>query len=254
MTDVLRRVNPLAKYGAVLPVFIAVILSKGLALPAAVGILSVLLLFGCSRQPPRVWAAVLAGLPLLAALFMVSLAVWTPAPPAEAALLRLGPIAWHPTSLATSAATGARISAILALALMVGLTTNTRALVRAAVQNLRLPYRVGYAALIAFEFVPHLRTELATIRLAHRARYASVALPRRIELRRLTSGFTIPVAILAGGIRHAERVAMSMETRSFGLHPHRTERYQEPFLASDWAWLCGLLALFAVVVAATLTF
>ena len=252
MTEVLRRVNPLAKYGAVLPVFVAVILSKGLALPAGIALASVLVLLSCSRQPLRIAVWVVLGLPLLAATFMMSLAVWTPAPPTEAPLFALGPLSWSPTAMLTAAATGARIAAILALALMVGLTTDTRALVRAAVQNLRLPYRIGYAALIAFEFVPHLRTEFQTIRLAHRARYAAVAASRRFELRRVLGGLTIPIAIFAGGIRHAERVAVSMETRSFGLHERRTERAQEPFLRSDWLWFIGLLALYAAVIGFTL--
>lgn len=248
MITALEQVNPLAKYGAVLPIFLVVILSKSLAMLVGVGLASLLLLFLLSRQPFRIWAAVLTAVPGLAVLFMFTLAVWIPAPPGETPLFALGSVAWHSTSLEISAATGARISAILALALMVGLTTDTRGLVRAAVQNLRLPYRVGYAALIAFEFVPHLQTELTTIRLAHRARYAAVPLMRRLEPRRIFGFFTIPIALLAGGIRHAERVSIAMETRSFGLHNSRTERHSEPFRSSDWLWLIGLVALFTIII------
>ncbi|MGO2050456.1 MAG: CbiQ family ECF transporter T component, partial [Microbacterium sp.] len=133
MITALEQVNPLAKYGAVLPIFLVVILSKSLAMPVGVGLASLLLLFLLSRQPFRIWAAVLTAVPGLAVLFMFTLAVWIPAPPGETPLFALGSVAWHSTSLEISAATGARISAILALALMVGLTTDTRGLVRAAV-------------------------------------------------------------------------------------------------------------------------
>lgn len=248
MIRVLERVNPLAKYGAVLPVFLVVILSKSLALPISVGIVSVLLLLLLSKQPPRVWCGVLLAVPGVAILFMVTLAVWTAAPPGEEPVFALGPIAWHPTSLQVALATGARVSAILALALMAGLTTDTRALVRSMVQNLKLPYRVGYAALIAFEFVPQLRSDLTTIRLAHRTRYATAPRSRRLNPHRIIEFFTIPVALLAGGIRHAERVAIAMETRSFGLHPSRTERYPEPFRLSDGAWLLALILLYAAAI------
>ena len=39
--------------------------------------------------------------------------------------------------------------------------------------------------------------------------------------------------LLAGAIRHAERVALAMDARAFGAHPTRTERYLVPFRARD---------------------
>ncbi|MCR2446348.1 energy-coupling factor transporter transmembrane protein EcfT, partial [Salmonella enterica] len=78
--------------------------------------------------------------------------------------------------------------------------------VRALVQQARLPYRIAYAALAAIRFVPRLRTELDTIRSAHRVRgVASGRGPLAHTRRRL--GYTVP--LLAGSIRHAERVALA---------------------------------------------
>jgi hypothetical protein len=36
------------------------------------------------------------------------------------------------------------------------------------------------------------------------------------------------VPLLAGAIRHAERVALAMDARAFGAHPDRTERHLVP--------------------------
>ena len=58
------------------------------------------------------------------------------------------------------------------LSLIAGLTTTGPDLVRATVQQLRVPYRIGYTALAAFRFVPRFGHELEVIRQAHRVRGA----------------------------------------------------------------------------------
>ncbi|MFT4229718.1 MAG: energy-coupling factor transporter transmembrane component T, partial [Microbacterium sp.] len=45
------------------------------------------------------------------------------------------------------------------------------------------------------------------------------------------AGYVVP--LLAGAIRHAERVALAMDARAFGAHPTRTERYPVPFRTRD---------------------
>ena len=44
-------------------------------------------------------------------------------------------------------------------------------------------------------------------------------------------GYIVP--LLAGAIRHAERVALAMDARAFGAHPDRTERYLLPWRRRD---------------------
>ena len=39
--------------------------------------------------------------------------------------------------------------------------------------------------------------------------------------------------LLAGAIRHAERVALAMDARAFGAYPDRTERHIVPFRVRD---------------------
>jgi energy-coupling factor transport system permease protein len=98
-------------------------------------------------------------------------------------------------------------------------------LVRASVQQLRVPYRVGYTALAAFRFVPRFGHELDVIRQAHRVRGAHGGRGPFAAVARWW-GYIVP--LLAGAIRHAERVALAMDARAFGAHPDRTERHLVP--------------------------
>ncbi|GAA1954314.1 energy-coupling factor transporter transmembrane component T [Microbacterium deminutum] len=47
--------------------------------------------------------------------------------------------------------------------------------------------------------------------------------------------------LLAGAIRHAERVAPAMDARAFGAHPDRTERHVVPFRARDTVFVVVFL-------------
>ena len=55
------------------------------------------------------------------------------------------------------------------------------------------------------------------------------------------------VPLLAGAIRHAERVALAMDARAFGAHPDRTERYLVPWRRRDTAFAVVLWAVSAAV-------
>ncbi len=62
-------------------------------------------------------------------------------------------------------------------------------------------------------------------------------------------GSILPLMILA--IQHAERVALSMDSRAFGAHRRRTEMTDEPWRARDWgvvvlAWTLVAIAWLAV--------
>ena len=57
-------------------------------------------------------------------------------------------------------------------------------------------------------------------------------------------GSVLPLMILA--IQHAERVALSMDSRAFGAHRRRTEMTDEPLRARDWCVVVLTWALVAV--------
>ena len=139
-----------------------------------------------------------------------------------------------------------KVSAALALPMLaVALSPyhQASAFVRALVQNLRVPSRLGYTALAALRFVPRFRHELDVIRAAHRVRGIDTGRGPVAAVRRSIS-YAVP--LLASAIRHAERVALAMEARAFGAHDTRTERIASRWRPRDSAFV----ALFWLVTAA----
>jgi len=58
------------------------------------------------------------------------------------------------------------------------------------------------------------------------------------------------VPLLAGAIRHAERVALAMDARAFGAYPDRTERHIVPFRARDVVFTVLFVAASATILIA----
>ncbi|KRE23186.1 cobalt ABC transporter permease [Agromyces sp. Soil535] len=224
----MHGLNPIAKLAAPLPVMIALLVTRGVAIPLAFTVLAVALLLIGARLSGRAIAVLLIATPVGVALLGLSLGVWVDPSRVDAAsaaasvvLVEIGDWRFTLGAYLIGLATALRIAAILMLSLIAGLTTTGPELVRAAVQNLRVPYRIGYTALAALRFVPRFGHELEVIRAAHRVRGTDGGRGPVAAVRR-TIGYAIP--LLASAIRHAERVALAMDARAFGAHPTRTER------------------------------
>ncbi|MGI9822283.1 energy-coupling factor transporter transmembrane component T family protein [Agromyces sp. Marseille-Q5079] len=224
----LHHLNPLAKFAAPLPVMLALIFTRGVAIPLAFIVLALGLLVIGARLSGRALAALLLGVPVAVLVLGFSFGIWVDPERIEgagaaASVVLFGIGDWEFTLAAylVGLATAMRITALLMLSLLAGLTTSGPELVRALVQNLRVPYRIGYTALAALRFVPRFGHELEVIRAAHRVRGTDAGRGPVAAVRR-TIGTAIP--LLASAIRHAERVALAMDARAFGAHPTRTER------------------------------
>ena len=228
----LHRLNPLAKLAAPLPAMVLLIIARDVATPVFFFLLGLVLLLIGAHLRPRVLLLVLVALPALAALLSLSFGLWADSSklPDSTVLLRVGDYRFTTAAWMLGLATSTRLTAIVSLSLFAGLTSTGPDLVRAMVQQLRVPYRIGYTALAAFRFVPRFGHELEVIRAAHRVRGMAGGRGPLAGLRRYL-GYVVP--LLAGAIRHAERVALAMDSRAFGAHPQRTERYVVPFRARD---------------------
>ncbi|MFI5497183.1 energy-coupling factor transporter transmembrane component T [Actinoplanes sp. NPDC051859] len=244
----LRTYNPLAKLFGPLPLMILVIGTRDVRTPAIVAAAALTLILLAARPNRRTLAWLLCGIPAILAVMSVSFGVWTdPAQVSHTRLLAdLGPFELWTGAVETGLSTALRMVAVLLLALVGGLTTTGPDLVRAMIRQLRVPYRIGYAALAAFRFVPRFSHELEVIRSAHRVRGLSGGRGPIAALRR-SGGYAVP--LLAGGIRHAERVSLAMESRAFGAFPTRTERYLVRFRVRDvvlilafWCFTYGVFA------------
>lgn len=237
----LYRLNPLAKLLAPVPAMILLVFVRDAATPLAfLALTYAVLLVGVSFTR-RLAAVLFLLLPLGALAIGFGFSLWTdPAHVDQSVVVwQIGSWTLYSGALAVGFATGLRIAAIVALALIVGLSTTGPDLVRAAVQQLRIPYRIGYTALAAFRFVPRFGHELEVIRQAHRVRGAHGGRGPFAAVARW-GGYVVP--LLAGAIRHAERVALAMDARAFGAHPDRTERHIAPFRARDIVFIALFVA------------
>lgn len=243
----LHRLNPLSKLFAPLPAMLLVLITRDFGTPLAFVVLSLILLLIGAHLDGRMALLVFVGLPLTAGFLSLSFGVWTDPsqlPPGET-LFRLGDYSFTTEMWLAGLSTALRLAAVIALGVLAGAASTGPDLVRALVQQLRVPYRIGYTALAAFRFVPRFGHELEVIRSAHRVR-GMVGGRGPFAVARRYFGYVVP--LLAGAIRHAERIALAMDARAFGAYPTRTERHRIPFRARDWVFL----ALFWAATAALL--
>lgn len=245
----LHALNPLATVAAPLPAMVAAILSRDLATPLFLLVLAVLVILAGARPSARTILMLLVVLPLTVAVGAVGFGAWSnpAAVDRSTLLLQLGGYRLYVGSLLVGLAASLRLAALLALALIAGLTTDGTDFVRSTVQHLRVPYRIGYTALAAYRFVPRFRRDIELIRQAHRVRGTGGRGGPIAAARRFTGSL---VPLLAGAIRHAERVALSMDARAFGAHPTRTERHLVPLRVRDGVFVAAFWAVSAVVVVA----
>ena len=245
----LYGINPLAKLLAPVPAMVLLVFVRDLATPLAfVALTAIVLLIGVRFT--RRLVALLVLVPVAALVMGVGFAIWTDASGVDQSVVlwQIGGWTMYGGAMLVGLATGARIAAIVSLALIVGLSTTGPDLVRAGVQQLRGPYRIGYTALAAFRFVPRFGYELEIIRQAHRVRGSHGGRGPIAAVQRW-AGYVVP--LLAGAIRHAERVALAMDARAFGAYPDRTERHLVPFRARDIVFVLAFLVVSAAVFATT---
>jgi energy-coupling factor transport system permease protein len=242
----LYAINPLAKLGAPLPAMALLVFVRDVATPLAFLALAYAVLLVGVRFTRRVAVILLLALPLGAAAIAVGFSLWADAARVDQSIVvwRIGEWTMYGGAFEVGFATGLRLVAIISLTLIVGLSTTGPDLVRATVQQLRVPYRIGYTALAAFRFVPRFGHELEVIRQAHRVRGAHGG---RGPISAVARWFGYIVPLLAGAIRHAERVALAMDARAFGAHPDRTERHLVPFRSRDVAFVALFWAVSAAV-------
>ncbi|MGM7698209.1 energy-coupling factor transporter transmembrane component T [Microbacterium sp. A84] len=242
----LYHLNPLSKVAAVAPAMLLLIFVRDLVTPISFIAFAYLVILLGARITSRSAVFLFVAVPLGIVAIGFGFSLWVDAVGvAETApFLQIGGWTLFSGALQVGFATALRVAAIFSLALIGGLTTTGPDLVRASIQQLRVPYRIGYTALAAYRFVPRFGHELAVIRAAHRVRGHHGG---RGPFARIARGWGYIVPLLAGAIRHAERVALAMDARAFGAHATRTERYLVPFRRRDVVFIVLFLAASALL-------
>ncbi|HYK94818.1 MAG TPA: energy-coupling factor transporter transmembrane component T [Candidatus Dormibacteraeota bacterium] len=132
--------------------------------------------------------------------------------PLATELFRIGPLRVTAEAVAAAAGLGARIAAIVSIGAVFTLTTDVTRLIDSMVQLGRVSPRFAYGALAAYQAVPKIVEDLATLRGARRLRGLREWDPRLL------------VGLLVRAIRHADQLAIAMDARGFGSGPRTTYR------------------------------
>lgn len=126
---------------------------------------------------------------------------------------------------------GTGIGALVALVLVSGVSTDPEALIRTLTTTFHMPYRLGAAGIASIAFITRFQDDFVLLRTARALRGVGDRWGPLAPVVRWI-GSILPLMILA--IQHAERVALSMDSRAFGAHRRRTEMTDEPWRARDW--------------------
>ncbi|MEO8208495.1 MAG: energy-coupling factor transporter transmembrane component T [Chloroflexota bacterium] len=233
----LGRTSPLVKLGLALGWLVGLLFTSQ-ALPPLV-LAGIALAAGAvlGRIPGRRLAGGLAPLLTAAASITVANALFGAAnlDPSASVLLTLGPIRLTAEAVSAGLAVGARVVAISSVGVVFAQTTDPTRLVDALVQQARAPTRFAYGALAAYQAVPRLAQDLATLRQARRVR----GLRRSWHPRLL-------VGLLVRSIRHADQLALAMDARAFGSGP-RTDFRPIRWTVTDLVVAAGGLGVLVIV-------
>lgn len=236
----LATVNPVVKIVATLVPLSVILFTRDVATPAivAAGVAGALsTVAGLRARTLAVGAVVLllvsAWTSLLFALLVrPDLVAGTP-------VVIESPVTVRSGALQIGAATALRMIAVMLLALLGSVGTTPDRLASALVHQCRVPYRFAYGTVATLRFVPRYRQDVVTLRDAHRAR-GIIDPPGPVGYLRRSGRSLVP--LLAGGIRHAERISLAMDARGFGAFTRRTDRDPAVLRARDWAFLVAVWA------------
>ena len=158
--------------------------------------------------------------------------------PTAATLLQVGPVRIAEAAFVAGISIMLRIATIAAVGAVFALTTDSTRLADSLVQQARVPHRFAYGALAAYGAIPRFAEDLATLRQARR-------------IRGLRGGWhpRLLVGLLVLAIRHADRIAVSMDARAFGSGP-RTFYRELRWTLVDVVFAVAAVAILAIALAA----
>jgi len=232
----LERLNPLSKLFAITPVMAFLLVVADPFTPLLFVGSSAVITVALGRLSSRQYLTLTAPIVALAAGFALIYPVAAAGSVVDQSpvLARLGPLTLRRAGVEFGATIAVRVLSVTVLSLLFVTTTDAESFLRATVQNLGVPYRVGYTAMAAFRFIPMLRSDLRTIRAAHRIRGRGGGGGIVGRLRRVGQ-YSIPLFVNA--IRRAERTALAMDARAFGACNGRTHYREVGFARVDWLFV-----------------
>lgn len=212
--SLLGRTNPLVKLGIALVWLLGLGLTVDVRPPLILTLVALVAGLQLGSIPLAALARRLAPLGLAAlGIALTNLLFSTHNPdPLATELFRIGPLRVTQEAVEAAAGIGARVVSIISVGAVFALTTDATRLIDSLVQLARVSPRFAYGLLAAYQAVPRLADDLATLRSARRLRGLREWHPR------------ILVGLLVRAIRHADQLAIAMDARGFGAGPRTTYR------------------------------
>jgi energy-coupling factor transport system permease protein len=226
----LQRRNPTVKFLVVLALSFLLVLVIDPITPLLCLALTLFAGTVLGHVAPRAYLRALTPLLLIALGFVWTNALFAVAPSEADVLWRWGPLRLTLPGLRFGLAIGLRGLAIGALSVTFVLTTDPTDLVVSLIKHGGLPFRIGYALLAGYRFLPFFVQEYEQVRLARRVRGESEAGPPWTRAR-VRLGYVLPLA--SSALRRAARVAVAMDSRGFAAARHRTYYRDVPLRWGD---------------------
>jgi energy-coupling factor transport system permease protein len=242
------RVNPLAALAGSAFLCVPPLVSFDRVTPWIAVALGIPVLCLCLRPKLSVWSKL--ALPLLAVSIgagISNLLFAVPKTGTSPRYLGWGIFAISEFSVDRCLAVSARTLALTVIMTLTTVSMSPLDLVRAMMQNLGLSPRWGFSFFAGMNIVPALGTELEMLKSTRKIRLAG----RRESL---ADSLSLPVFLLAGAIRKAERISVSMTVRGIETAGRRTFLVQCPWKARDTLYVALCAAVSAVVLFASLYF
>jgi energy-coupling factor transport system permease protein len=133
--------------------------------------------------------------------------------------------------IAFSAAMGIRLMAIASSFPLLLATTQVKDLVVMLVEKLKIPYAYAFMFITSLRFIPTFMNEMEQIIQAQCSR--AHRLDSRNFITKFFSVCPLAIPLMITSVKKAERMAISMETRGFGVG-NRTYLHHHQFTKSDW--------------------
>ncbi len=234
----LHSLNPSIKLLAIVVVTVAVTFVLDIATPTAFLVLTLAVLVLLGGISPGYVVRGLSPFVLLALSFVVINSIFHRDLGPMVPLFVVGPLVVSREGVELGLSIGLRVLVLITTSFLFVATTEPGDFVLSLVQQAKINYRLAFAILAAYRFIPIFATEYANIRAAARVRGvgASEGLIGRTRALKRNA-----VPLLAGAIRRSERLAVAMDSRAFGAYPDRTYHRRLRVEARDWLFLAAVV-------------
>lgn len=241
----LHRLNPLGKLLAIGPPAVFLALTTNVWTPLLFILLTTAVTLGLGKISLLRYAKVCAPMLLIMLGFicLYPLLVNDRINEGSQLLFSVGFVEVYEAGVLFGVATAMRLLAMLVLSLLFTMTTDTAEFIRALIQQWRVSYRFGFGTLAVLRFIPIFMGQFQLVKMAHQVRGYTGKGSRQIIER--TQRYALP--LLSSALRHAERMAYSMDARAFGAYPTRTY-FRRSFMARQDFIFIGAFWIGSVVV------